>query len=173
MGSTGTLLTFKPRPSHGRICLVAISFLTLPLTIVPAIQSAEQIPLLMLVVIVGLGVAIIISGLALALWFPTMRYELDDQTLTLHYGPVLSYRIVLSTIRRIRRRNLSLSIWSSIRFPGIALFTVPCSNVGNLIMCATAAANGVLLIETDHATYGLTPTDEEKFIAAIKARLKR
>lgn len=86
------------------------------------------------------------------IWFPTMRYELDQKQLTLHYGPVLTYRIPLREIRTIRSRNLSLTVWSTIRFPGIALFTVPYADVGNVKICATAALNDILLIETDKTT---------------------
>ena len=109
--------------------------------------------------------------LILAAWFPTMRYELDEHALTLRYGPVLTYRIPLNEIQTIRKRNLSISLWSSMRFPGIALFTVPYTDVGKVKMCATAAATGILLIETAKDKYGLTPADEEGFVAALQARM--
>lgn len=109
--------------------------------------------------------------LVLAIWFPTMRYELGPEILTLRYGPVLTYHIPLHEIEIIRRRNLSLSLWSSLRFPGIALFTVPYSDVGKVKMCATAAADRILLIETGRYKYGVTPADEEGFVSALQARM--
>jgi hypothetical protein len=124
--------------------------------------------LLTLIVTCPVGIAFLV----LASWFPTMRYELEQNQLTLRYGPVLTYRISLDEVRSIRRRNLSMTIWSTIRFPGIALFTVPYADVGNVKMCATAALNNILLIETKKEQFGLTPADEEAFMAAVKARME-
>ena len=101
-----------------------------------------------------------------------MRYELHQDGLTLRYGPVLTYRIPLEEIRTIRRRNLSLTIWSTVRFPGIALFKVPYADVGNVKMCATAALNNILLIETEKEKYGLTPADADQFVASVRARME-
>lgn len=102
-----------------------------------------------------------------------MHYELAQDQLILRYGPVLTYRIPLGEIRTIRRRNLNMTIWSSIRFPGIALFTIPYGDVGNVRMCATAALNNILLIETEKGKYGLTPADEETFVAAIRKLMEK
>ena len=57
----------------------------------------------------GLG----LPFLALAIWFPTMRYELDVDALTLRYGPVLTYQIPLNEVQSVERRDLRISIWSS------------------------------------------------------------
>ena len=65
-----------------------------------------------------------------------------------------------------------MTIWSTVRLPGIALFTVPYADVGNVRMCATAALNDILLIETDKEKYGLTPADEEAFVAALQSRME-
>ena len=92
--------------------------------------------------------------------------------ITLRYGPVLRYHIPLDTIHTIRRRNLSLTIWSSIRFPGIALFGIPYADVGSVKMCATAALNHILLIETETEKYGLTPANEEAFLTAVRAQME-
>jgi hypothetical protein len=35
-------------------------------------------------------------------------------------------------------------------------------------MCATAASHGILLIETASAKYGLTPADEQQFLAEFR-----
>jgi hypothetical protein len=164
-------LTFKPRPSHGWVWLVLLAGLMLVLTVLPTLLWARQAPWPVIVLNVGIGLGIALPMLAFALWFPTMRYELDDQTLTLRYGPLLHYRIPLERIQVIRRRNLSISLWSSMRFPGLALFSVPYSDVGQVKMCATAAADRILLVETDDAKYGLTPADEESFVAALLARM--
>ena len=97
--------------------------------------------------------------------------ELDERSLTLRYGPVLTYQIPLNEIQTIRKRNLSISLLSSMRLPGLALFTVHYTDLGNVKMCATSAATGILLVETAKHKYGLTPADEEGFLAALQARI--
>jgi hypothetical protein len=139
-------------------------------SIVPALAVGLSSSNAVLTLIVCIPVAV--AFLILAFWFPTMRYELDQDQLILRYGPVITYRIPLSEIRRIRRRNLGLTIWSTIRFPGIALFRVPYADVGNVKMCATAALNNILMIETEKEKYGLTPADEEAFVAAVRAKME-
>jgi hypothetical protein len=141
------------------------------LAIIPALAAGLSSSNAVLTLIICIPVAI--GVLVLAVWFPTMRYELDQHELTLRYGPVLKYRIPLSEIRTIRRRDLSLTIWSTIRFPGIALFKVPYADVGNVKMCATAALNNILLIETEKDKYGLTPADEEPFVSAIQSQMEQ
>lgn len=42
--------------------------------------------------------------------------------------------------------------------------------VGKVQMCATRAAHGVLLIESDGRKYGVTPEDEPGFLLAIGRR---
>jgi hypothetical protein len=162
--------TFKPRPSHGWIWLVVMALIIVAISIAPAIATGLPSTNATLTLIICIPIAG--TFLVLASWFPTMHYELDHEQLTLRYGPVLTYRIPLREIRTIRRRNLGLTIWSTIRFPGIALFSVPYADVGNVKMCATAALNDILLIETDKAKYGLTPADEEAFVSALRAKME-
>jgi hypothetical protein len=162
--------TFQPRPSYGWAWLVLMALIIIVLAIIPALAAGLSSSNAVLTLIICIPVAI--AFLALAVWFPTMRYELDQDQLTLRYGPFLTYQIPLDEIRTIRRRNLGLTIWSTIRFPGIALFKVPYADVGNVKMCATAALNNILLIETDKDKYGLTPADEEVFVAAVRSQLE-
>jgi amino acid transporter len=162
--------SFQPRPSHGWVWLILMALVIIAVSIAPAMALGMSSRNAILTLIICIPIAI--TFLILAFWFPTMRYELDQEQLTLRYGPILSYRIPLSEIRTIRRRNLSMTIWSTIRFPGIALFTVPYADVGNVKMCATAALNNILLIETEKEKYGLTPADEEDFVAAIRAQME-
>ena len=171
IATRGTKLVFRPRHSYGWAWLIAIAILAL-MTMVPAIQMSGQAALLPVLLTIGIQGAVALGGFVLAFWFPTMRYELGDQSLTLRYGSILEYHISFDQIKSIRRRNLGLTLWSSIRFPGIALFTVPTSDAGDVKMCATAAMKGILLIETTTAKYGITPIDEAGFVAAIRARIK-
>ncbi len=164
------LQTFHPRPSHGWCWLVLMAAIITALAIAPALALGASSRSAVLTLLVCIPVAL--AFLILAVWFPTMRYELYPTQIVLRYGPVLAYRIPLDTIQAIRRRDLSLTIWSSIRFPGIALFGVPYADVGSVKMCATAALNQILLIETETEKYGLTPRDEEAFLAAIRAQME-
>jgi hypothetical protein len=100
-----------------------------------------------------------------------MRYEIGTDALELRYGPLLHYRIPFGSIRRLSRRHLSPTLWASPRLPGIALFTVPYSDVGPVKMCASAAARGILLIQTSRETYGITPEREDEFLSALEDRL--
>jgi hypothetical protein len=161
---------FQPRPSYGWAWLILMALVIIAVSIAPAIAMGVSSRNAILTLIICIPIAI--AFLALAFWFPTMRYELEQDQLTLRYGPVIMYRIPLGEIRSIRRRNLSMTIWSTVRFPGIALFTVPYADVGNVKMCATAALNNILLIETEKEKYGLTPADEEAFVAALRAQME-
>jgi hypothetical protein len=164
------LQIFQPRPSSGWCWLVLMAAIITALAIAPALALGTSSRSASLTLLICIPVAL--AFLILSIWFPTMRYELDADQITLRYGPVLTYHIPLKQIQTIRRRNLSLTIWSSIRFPGIALFGVPYADVGSVKMCATAALNKILLIETETAKYGLTPADEEAFLAAVHAQME-
>ena len=165
-----TITTFHPRPSRGWLWLVFMAVIITAVGIAPALAVGLSSGSAVLTLLVCVPVAL--AFVILAFWFPTMRYELDQNHLTLRYGPVLRYQIPLNKIHAIRRRNLSMTIWSTIRFPGIALFSVPYGDVGSVKMCATAALNRILLVETEKDKYGLTPADEEAFVTAIKAHME-
>lgn len=168
--SRGEVLIFRPRPSIGWLSLIALALAILVGTGWVALEP-DRIPLPILALNLAIAIGLGLPFLALAAMWRTMRYELDDHSLDLRYGPVLRYYIPLSEIRSVRRRNLAISLWSSIRMPGVALFSVPYSDVGEVRMCATAAANRVLLIETARAKYGVTPAEEDEFVTALHARL--
>ncbi len=160
---------FYPRSSHGWVSLILMAVIIFAIAIAPALVMGLSSGSVILTVAICSVVAL--AFLVLAFWFPTMRYELGQDELILRYGPALRYRIALSEIRTIRHRNLSLTIWSSVRFPGIALFTVPYADVGNVRMCSTAALNNILLIETEKEKYGLTPAKEDQFVAALRTQM--
>jgi hypothetical protein len=157
-------IVFKPRPSFGWLSLAVLSLILLFGGI-----SAVTSNLVLGILFITLGVYFLL----LTFWWPTMRYELDQDALLLRYGKAIQYRIPLDTIKTMRRVNLGLSLWSSIRMPGVALFNVPYSDVGQVRMVSTAALNGIFLIETEHGLYGLTPAEEDRLAAAIQARIRR
>jgi len=156
--------TFYPAHSNGALWVMATPMLVTVLTL-PALASGA-IPVLLfdLVLLVPFGL--------LASWISTMHYELGPEELVLCYGP-FRWPIKLQEIRRVWRQDLTLSLWSSVRFPGFAAFGVPTGNMGNVHMCATRSLKDILLIETDRRRYGITPADEEVFARLLTYSLQR
>ena len=162
--------TFRPRPSAGWISLTLMGLIVMALAVAPALAAGLGTVSAIATIVICAPVAV--AFLVLALCFPTMRYELGDAELVLRCGPLLTYRVPLRDIQGIRRRSLSLTIWSCIRFPGVALFTAPYADVGNVKMCASAAINDILLIETQKGKYGVTPADEQGFVGALLQQME-
>ncbi len=161
---------FKPRPSTGWIWVTIIGLLPLLTGISLLVSSGFSGPfMLMIVITIPIGACFLL----LASFFPTMRYEMDGAFLRMTYGPFLRYTIDVRQIKSIRRCDLGFSMISSFRFPGLALFNVPYPEIGSVKMCATAASNGILLIETDLTKYGLTPENEENFVAELRKRMEQ
>lgn len=161
---------FKPRPSTGWIWVGLLGLIPLAIGIAVMVTQGLSGPfLIMILITISIGTMFLL----VAIFFPTMRYELEGSRLTLRYGPVLRYSIELRQIKSIRSRDLQISPVSSFRFPGLAIFTVLYPEVGLVKMCATAASHGILLIETASAKYGLTPADEQGFVAALRERMRQ
>jgi hypothetical protein len=160
---------FKPRPSTGWAWVGVPGLLLLATGVSMILTSGLAGPLMIMIL---LSVSIGLGFVVLAIFFPTMRYELEDDHLTLTYGPLLRYTIDISKIKSIRRQDLGFSLLSSFRFPGLALFSVPYPEIGSVKMCATAASTGILLIETESTKYGLTPANEEQFVAELRERMQ-
>ena len=161
--------TFKPRRSMGWIWVAVIGVVLLGSGLSMLITTGFSGPFMfmsLLIVPIGLGFLLITAC------FPAMRYEIDGKHLTLTYGPLLRYTIEIDQIKSIRRRDLGISLVSSFRFPGLAIFNVPYPEIGNVRMCATASSTGILLIDTGSSKYGLTPADEEEFVAELRGRMK-
>jgi hypothetical protein len=167
-------LVFKPRPSHGALWIGGLGAALLALAVGPSLVMVANNPATLGSALPGLLIGGVLGtgALVMAAWIPSMRYEIDDEFLTLTYGPMIKYRIHLEDIRGARRRNLMPSIMSSMRFPGLAVGSVPYADAGTLYMCSTAAARGVLLVETEARTYGITPADEAAFVKALMERVK-
>ncbi len=123
---------------------------------------------LLISAVASLGIAV--SFLVILFSLPSMRYELDSDNLVMRCG-LLKYVVPLTSIKRITKRDLEISLWSSLRLPGLALFTVPYADVGKVKMCATSASKDIILIETDRDMYGITPADEEEFIADFRSHI--
>jgi hypothetical protein len=161
---------FKPRPSTGWIWVGLLALVLLGAGLFMLVTSGFSGPF-MITILLTLSFGLLF--LLIAVFFPTMRYEIADTKLILRYGPLLRYTIDIAGIKSIRSRDLSISPLSSFRFPGLAIFRVPYSEVGTVRMCATAAGTGILLIETDSAKYGLTPANEQEFVSTLRERMKK
>ena len=170
MTGTSQKTIFKPRSSTGWIWVGLIALVLLATGLTLLITSGFSGPFLIMIL---LTIPIGIGFLLLAVFFPTMRYEIDDSSVRLIYGPLLRYTIDLQQIKKIHNCDLGFSPVSSFRFPGLAIFTVPYPEVGNVKMCATASSTGILLIETRSTKYGLTPAKEEEFVRELTKRMEQ
>jgi hypothetical protein len=160
---------FKPRPSTGWIWAAVLGLVLLGVGLNRWMVSGFSSPyLLMILLTIPIGIVFLV----IAVFFPAMHYEIEGDLLTLTYGPLLRYTIDVKQIKSIRRRDLGISPVSSFRWPGLAIFSVLYPEIGIVKMCATAASTGILLIETGSTKYGLTPADEEEFVAELRARMK-
>ena len=171
--STGVDLTtesFRPKSSWGWVWLVGTALLLL-LAVGLTAQAAgeEEVPILVWAVNLAIFlIAIWMIGLTASL--PLMRYDLTMDSLVISCGPMLRYTVPYRSIIEVARRDLSPTLWSSMRFPGLALYKVGYVE-GVHFMCSTRAAKGVLVIETSSSAYGLSPAEEERFVAALTSRL--
>lgn len=168
---TSRPITFRPRRSRGAAVLAGTALLLLVVIPGPALAFGEGSGSGTRVLVITALLAVPL--LVLAASVPAMRYELGPDELVLRCGPLLRYRIPVADITEVTKRDLSPSLWSSLRLPGVALFTVPYNDIGRVRMCATRASQGILLVVTEKGTrYGLTPDDEERFVEALTARLR-
>lgn len=168
MNANPTIKIFKPRQSTGWVWVGVISLVLLAIGINLIIRTGFSGPFIvisLITVLLGIGF------MFMAVFFPAMHYEIGSGRLTLVYGPLLRYSIDIGQIKSIRRCNLGFSAVSSFRFPGLALFSVSYPEVGVVKMCATSSSNGILLIETTTATYGLTPADEDTFVLELRNQM--
>ena len=173
--SDAALSSFRPARSFGWAWLMAITVLILapmaPILAEPGVFSGDEA--------VGAWIAIaviapIVAFMVLALVsLPQMRYDLERDALVISCGRTLRYRIPFTEIADVRRTDLTPSLWSSMRMPGLALWTVPYADIGRVRMCATRMAKGILLIEAGGVRYGITPADEQAFVTALMMMLPK
>lgn len=168
---SGISRIFKPKSSMGWLSLLFLGVILAGIAILVIWKVGWNSPTSL--VILAVFAAAILALITLALFFPAMNYEIRGRTIYLRYGPVLRYEIPINEIRSIRKTDLPLSIMSSFRFPGIALFNIPTSTEGDIKMCSTASVHQILIIETKNDKFGLTPENEEAFITSIQAKMPR
>nr|RPI24310.1 MAG: hypothetical protein EHM70_21450 [Chloroflexota bacterium] len=165
-------LVFKPRRSPGRLWLGLVGLSILALTIRFVLLLTGFVTDTALAAIALAGAALAGFFLVLALMTSMMRYELLPDELALGFGFWQLYRIPYKEIRKISWKDLELPLLPFMRLPGFALFSVHYVGEGRVKMCATSAANRILLIKTLKASYGITPADEKPFVAALMERVR-
>jgi len=166
--------SFKPKPSAGWAWWIALAAVMVasaaPVLFLP---TSEEVPWWVDLIMwgtVGLG----LWFLAIAAYFPFMRYDLAETELVLSYGSLLVYRIPYSTLSSVERKNLAWGAQSSMRLPGLALWKVPYAHEGSIRMCSTRSSRGVLVLRTtDGVSYGISPAEEDRFVHELVARAQR
>ena len=165
-------IVYKPRPSLGWLWLTLIGAAVLMVMLLPlGAMLGKDVPAGLFLPLI-LGIVIGGGALGLAAFFPTIRYELRPTALALIFGPWTVYQIPYSEIKKVSWQDLSVSIVSSFRLPGFAMWGVSYNDAGLVKMCATAAGNHILMIRTGRDQYGITPADEEGFVKELMARVK-
>ena len=168
------LATFRPARSYGWAWLAGLTVLVavsaLPLVMPEAIPPEERGAL-------WIGLAIMVPLLAYLLItlasLPAMRYDLTTDELVLSCGSLYRYRVPYAQITDVRRTTLTPTLWSSMRMPGLAIGGVPYADTGTVKMCATRMSRDILLVTAGKHHYGLTPTDEAAFMAALMPLLPK
>jgi len=161
---------YAPKKSFGWLSLALLVFPFLLLGgFLLHLYLTTGLIVLFLFIFFSLGTAL--PFLIILVSLPFMKYELDDENLVMKCG-LLRYAVPLASIKRITKRDLEISLWSSFRLPGLALFTVLYADMGKVKMCATSASKDIILIETDNGLYGITPANEDEFMADFRSRTR-
>ena len=164
--------SFRPKSSWGWVWLVATGLLVLlVIGMVVGATEMEEIPCTVWAFYSAIAL-IAVWTFALAASFPYMRYDLTGDALVIRYGVLLHFAVPYESITDVVIRDLSPTLWSATRYPGIALYKVTYSE-GPYLMCSTRMSKGVLVIETTGEDYGISPAEEDRFIAALTARMGR
>lgn len=104
----------------------------------------------------------------IALYF-SIRYVMKDSHLQLSCGP-FSAKIPYNEISGVKIGNLDTG--GRLIFPGVALGPISYINAGDVLMMATRAEKEILLIMRENGKlYGITPSDPENFLIALKERI--
>ena len=113
---------FRPKRSFGWVWALVI--------VLAALEPEEKLPSFAWAIIVAIYASLFVFFVAVAVFFPAMRYEFGPDDLVLSYGPILRYRIPYGEVRAVHREDLHVQLWSSLRWPGLALYKVPYSGLG-------------------------------------------
>jgi len=165
---------FAPRRSRGWVWSLVLALFIVATLVVTVVAAAtdpeEEMPLFIWILVLAIDIPLFVLFAAITVCFPLMRYRFEQFDLVLTYGPLLTYRIPYADVLDIRQQDLSAQAWSSMRWPGLALWKVPYGKDGVIQMCSTRVNRGVTLIETTTGRYGISPEEEERFTDTLRSR---
>jgi hypothetical protein len=163
---------YKARTSPGWLWLLGIGIFILAITVIPMFFVFRDSPAWVWVMNVGLGLLIGTPFIYIALQVRKISYIFHTDHLEISMGRLIRYKINFSEINELVKKNLTITLWSSMRLPGLALFKVPYADEGVVSMCATSASKNILLIKTQQGKYGITPLAETEFINSLTSKIK-
>lgn len=170
----------EPRTSHypaakslGWLWMILIALACFGLAAVSllgVVQSRSGGGAAIVALVAALFVILGICSLVLSGWSATVRYELTPEKLSLFCGSV-KYNVPLYQVKSVSKQDLRMTVWSSTRFPGFALGSIPYGGIGDVTMCSTRSLKGIIVIDAGKRKYGVTPADEGAFLAELNRYL--
>jgi len=166
--------SFRAKPSLGWLWVLALTlFMTVPLPFAFAVDPPKPDEVLIVWLSMIPLYVIAVWFVAVVVLFPRMRYDLGIDALSISYGPLLRYTVPYASITDIAVTDLRFSPWSSFRFPGLALWKVGYTGMGQIRMCSTRSHRGVLVITAGKNRYGISPAEEDRFAHSLRAAVER
>jgi hypothetical protein len=164
---------FKPHQTRNTVLwgVVLIAVIDVPFV---AFLLLSQGPALFYLLMGGL--LVVIDGLILpfALFGKRMRYALDDDAVTIHFG-LSRRRIPYTTIQNVRLSPTSLQLrLFGASWPGLHWGLYTAKDVGRVWVYATMMRGDfVLLSLVDGKTIALSPEDPQAFLSSVTAQHHR
>lgn len=165
---------YRPKPSFGWIWSLAIGGAILASPWLAVLDAQDEVlpagdailiqVLFALLSVIGAWVVLI------GVLHGQMRYEFTQDALYLRHGFLLAYRIPYDSVESVERRDLRPTLWSSMRWPGLALYKVPYAGDGQIRMVSTRMKRGVTVIRAGGSLYGVSPAEENLFEAELVSR---
>ncbi len=169
-GNAQKITIYFPKKSYGWISLLLIGAV-LGVLAYFALQAYRMTGDLGAIFTLIISIGLVIDCLILTVWFFSMRYELSSNSLVLKMGP-LQYAIDLDNIVAVKKKDLTHTLWPSLKLPGFSLFYSSYKEEGKVFMCATRGQKEVIVIETETMKFGITPDKEELFLAELNSYLR-
>ena len=163
---------YKARSSAGWLWLLGLGIFILVIIVFPMLFVFRETPVWVSFMNVGLGLLIGVPFIYIALQVREISYIFHTDHLEISMGRLIQYRIKFSEINELVKKDLTITLWSSMRLPGLALFKVPYANEGVVSICATSASKNILLIKTEHGKYGITPAAETDFVNMLTSKIQ-
>ncbi|HUS15950.1 MAG TPA: PH domain-containing protein [Chloroflexia bacterium] len=169
-------VVFRPRPfDYRRTWLKVILFLTPYAVLTPLLWAMGPVVAVPWTVVLVPTVVVVL--LVLFRSGHAVTYRLEAEALVLRYGKLVHYRLPYGTISTVQRYNLTTrerpafgGTWALL--PGLDTTVYRTPDMGNIRLLASASAGALVLIVTERGKYGINPRDEERFMAALRQRIR-